>query len=189
MKSDLGQISYLQNHGLLDLHRMFFYIKRASSHRVSDFPEFEISLLMYIFNVHQKYGQLTLLDDKCFCHFWILSRILWEAFSIYGWALGSWSSWHAAELENKFALFSMLRVARKPLTWFSQTSLERQLSGVPQFCLILPSSFTFPSQIQTYLTTSECVSWLSDVSSRKNTQINLMQISIHSLVDPLGYWQ
>lgn len=83
----------------------------------------------------------------------------------------------------------MLRVAQKLLTWFSQTSLERQLSGVLKSGLIIPSSFTFPSQIQTYLTLSECVSWLSDVSSRKNTQINLMQISIHSLVDPLGYWQ
>lgn len=189
MKSDLGQISYLQNHGLLDLHKNAFYIKRASSHRVSYFPESKISMLMYIVNVHQKYGHLTLVDDKCFCHFWILSRILWEAFSIYGWALKSWSSWHAAELENKFALFSMLCVVWKLLTWFSQTSLEREHSGASKFSLIIPSSFIFPSQIQTYLTPSECVSWLSDVSSRKNTQINLMQISIHSLVDPLGYWQ
>lgn len=82
-----------------------FYIKRASSCRVSDFPESKISLLMYIVNVHQKCGHLTLVDDKFFCHFWIISRILWKAFSINGWALGSWWSWHATEMENKFAFF------------------------------------------------------------------------------------
>lgn len=133
-------------------------IKRASLERMSDLAESKISLLMCTVNVHQNYGHLSLVDDKCFrisvpyleSHEkpLILADELWDHDSLD--ILKSW--------KTNVPCLSILFGHGNCSPGFSQTSLECQLSGALKFCLLIPSSFTFPNQIQTYLTLPECVS-------------------------------
>jgi hypothetical protein len=125
---------------------------------MSDFPESKISLLMYIVNIHWKYADLSLVDDKCFLipetnleyqeNPLTLADGFWDHESLD--MLHSW--------KTNVPCLSMLCGLRNCSPCFPQTSLECQLSCAFKFCLLIPSSFTFPNQIQTYLTLSECVS-------------------------------